>query len=100
MATANGTVQVEFVLMTKEALQLLIREEVQKLVEPGAQRPSYLPPALPPAQYGQREWWQAPTITCGTSCAAQDANQIVLNADQDRPRWAEDVLDGPGSSTR
>lgn len=70
---AIAELNMEVVVITKEELRALIREEVQKLVEPGAQRPPYLP-------YVQPSFPGLPEIWCGTSSVPADANKgYVIN---------------------
>lgn len=64
-------IDVNVVFIEESKLREIIREEIRRAVEPGAQRPPYLPAYPYP---DGREWWQNPVISY-----AQDEG-IVINA--------------------
>lgn len=102
---AKAEINVNVITITEDELRKIIREEVRKAVEPGAIRPPYLPPVPLPGvpapmpvyprypgdvyPFSRPVWAQSTGDNTGVSF-----NSNEVKVERDRPRWAEDVLDG------
>lgn len=66
MATAK--LDINYIAITEERLREIIREEIKRAVEPGAQRPTYAP---------VEPWWLSPILSSDTSLAGTTEGTMI-----------------------